>query len=129
MDYVRCIECWQIVHNIARRCPYCGSWVPTRRNGLEWLSSHPSSSASIGFAIDLWMAGIAFGLIRSPGKMLVLGFVGVPVAAVILHHRIARLPDTTQFKLVVLAWIWVPLVVVGGGLCLLGILIWALWTM
>jgi hypothetical protein len=75
------------------------------------------------------MAGTAFGLIRSTGKMLVLGFVGVPVATVILAHQIEKLPFNKQSSLAILAWIWVPLVVVGGGLWLLGTLIWHLWTM
>jgi len=118
-----------MVHNSARSCPYCGSWVPTSRNGLEWLFSHPSRAAAFGLAIDLWMAGTAFGLIRSTGKMLVLGFVGVPVATVILAHQIEKLPFNKQSGLAILAWIWVPLVVVGGGLWLLGTLIWHLWTM
>jgi hypothetical protein len=125
-DYVRCPECGQMVHNFARSCPYCRSWVPTDRNNLESIMSRPHTAAAAGISITLLMAA---GPFVSLGRLMVLSFLGAPIVYVVLSHFVGKLKYETQIWLAVVAcgW-WVPLLLIGGLWFAVG-LAWGLWNL
>lgn len=120
-DYIRCPNCGQMVHNMARVCPYCGSMPPTTRNIWENAPPYAIAGAFIGFTLG----GVLFVLFGvSIFKAIFLSLVFAAISTVIVNKQ----PPKTQEMVAVLAML--PFLLIAGGILLFFVLafLWAIWT-